>query len=235
VQTQDSSEIYHTFEKIQNHRPMTNNPNLMGLLQGALNDNMIDQLSKQLGGADKKQTAAAASGIVATLVGALAQNASTAEGAQSLNKALERDHDGSVLNDLMGALTGKSQAVNPRAVNGTGILDHVLGNRQSGAVQMISKLSGLDASKTNNLMAMLAPVVLGSLGKAKREQGLDVAGIVSMLSGTVSSQQQGNPTMNLIMSFLGNKKGGGQQSGNLMGDVAKVGMNLLGGFLKGKR
>ena len=213
---------------------MTNNPNLMGLLQGALNDNMIDQLSKQLGGVDKKQTAAAASGVVATLVGALAQNASTAEGAQSLNKALERDHDGSVLNDLMGALTGKSQTCSQRALNGAGILDHVLGNRQSGAVQMISQLSGLDSNKTNSLMAMLAPVVLGSLGKAKRDQGLDVAGIVSMLSGTVSAQQQGNPTMNLIMSFLGNQQGGGK-SGNLMGDVAKVGMNLLGGFLKGKR
>jgi hypothetical protein len=209
---------------------MTNNPNLMGLLQGALNDNMIDQLSQQLGGVDKKQTAAAASGIMATLVGALAQNASTAEGAQSLDKALERDHDGSVLNDLMGALTGNSQVANQRALNGTGILNHVLGNRQSGAVQMISQLSGLDSSKTNNLMAMLAPVVLGSLGKAKREQGLDVAGIVSMLSGTVSAEKQGNPTMNLITGFLDQNN-----DGSIVDDVARIGMKMLGGFLKGKR
>jgi hypothetical protein len=202
----------------------------MDLLQGTLNDGMIDQLSQQLGGVDKKQTAAAASGIVATLMGALAQNASTAEGAQSLNKALERDHDGSILNDVVGMLTGKNQAVNPRAANGAGILEHVLGNRQSGAVQMISQLSGLDSSKTNNLMAMLAPIVLGSLGKAKRDQGLDVAGIVSMLSGTVSTQKQSNPTMNLISSFLDKNN-----DGSIVDDVAKMGMNMLSGFLKKKR
>lgn len=207
-----------------------NSGNLMDLLQGTLNEGMIDQLSQQLGGVDKKQTAAATSGIVATLMGALAQNASTAEGAQSLDKALERDHDGSILNDVVGMLTGKNQAANPRAANGAGILEHVLGNRQSGAVQMISQLSGLDSSKTNNLMTMLAPIILSSLGKAKREQGLDVAGIVSMLSGTVSAQKQSNPTMNLISSFLDKNN-----DGSIVDDVARMGMNMLSGFLKKKR
>ena len=43
--------------------------NLMDLLQGSLSEGMIDQLSQQLGGANKQQTAAAASGIVTTLIG----------------------------------------------------------------------------------------------------------------------------------------------------------------------
>ena len=65
--------------------------NLMDLLQGSISSGMIDQFSRQLGGADKQQTAAAASGIVTTLMGALAKNASSTEGAQALNNALERD------------------------------------------------------------------------------------------------------------------------------------------------
>lgn len=204
--------------------------NLMDLLQGSLSEGMIDQLSQQLGGSDKQKTAAAASGIVTTLMGALAKNASTQEGAQALNNALERDHDGSVLDNIMDIFSGNTQQVNDRALNGSGILNHVLGDRQNGAIDMISKLSGLDSGKTGNLMSMLAPVVLGALGKTKRQQGLDVAGIASLLSGTVSSQKQQNPTMGLVARFLDQ-----DGDGSIVDDVANMGMKILGGFLKRKR
>lgn len=202
----------------------------MDLLQGSLSSGMVDQLSQQLGGADKQKTAAAASGIVTTLMGALAKNASSTEGAQALNNALERDHDGSILEDVMGMLTGNAQVNNDRMLNGSGILNHVLGNKQSGAVDMISKLSGLDSSKTGSLMTMLAPVIMGALGKAKREQGLDMAGIASLLSGTVSAQKQQNPTMNLVTSFLD-----ADGDGSIVDDVANMGMKILGGFFGRKK
>ena len=202
----------------------------MDLLQGSLTPGMVDQLSHQLGGADKQKTAAAASGIVTTLMGALAKNASTTEGAQSLNNALERDHDGSILDDVMGMLTGNAQVNNDRMLNGSGILNHVLGNKQSGAVDMISKLSGLDSSKTGSLMTMLAPVIMGALGKAKQQQGLDMAGIASLLSGTVSAQKQQNPTMNLVTSFLD-----ADGDGSIVDDVANMGMKILGGFFGRKK
>ncbi|MCO6480813.1 MAG: DUF937 domain-containing protein [Phaeodactylibacter sp.] len=203
---------------------------LMAILQGSLSSGMIDQLSQQLGGADKQKTAAAASGIVTTLMGALAKNASSTEGAQALNHALERDHDGSILEDVMGMLGGNAQVGNDRMLNGSGILNHVLGNKQPGAVDMISKLSGLDSSKTGSLMTLLAPVIMGALGKAKRDQGLDVAGIASLLSGTVSAQKQNNPTMNLVTSFLD-----ADGDGSIVDDVANMGMKILGGFFKRKR
>ncbi|MCB0546359.1 MAG: DUF937 domain-containing protein [Phaeodactylibacter sp.] len=204
--------------------------NLMDLLQGSLSSGMIDQLSQQLGGANKQQTAAAASGIVTTLMGALAKNASSTEGAQALNNALERDHDGSILDDVMGMLSGQAQVNNTSMLNGAGILNHVLGNKQSGAVDMISKLSGLDSNQTGSLMTMLAPVIMGALGKAKRQQGLDVAGIASLLSGTVSAQKQNNPTMNLVTSFLD-----ADGDGSIVDDVANMGMKILGGFFRRKK
>lgn len=202
----------------------------MDLLQGSLSSGMIDQLSQQLGGANKQQTAAAASGIVTTLMGALAKNASSTEGAQALNNALERDHDGSILDDVMGMLSGQAQVNNTSMLNGAGILNHVLGNKQSGAVDMISKLSGLDSNQTGSLMTMLAPVIMGALGKAKRQQGLDVAGIASLLSGTVSAQKQNNPTMNLVTSFLD-----ADGDGSIVDDVANMGMKILGGFFRRKK
>ena len=203
----------------------------MNLLQGTLSESMVEQLSNQVGGADKEKTAAAASGIIATLTGALAKNAQTTEGAASLNNALERDHDGSILNDVIGMLSNQqSQGANSSMLNGAGILKHVLGNQQGGAVEMISKMSGLDSGKTGSLMTMLAPVIMGALGKTKRDQGLDMAGIASLLSGTVSEEKQKNPTMNLITSFLDKNN-----DGSIVDDVARMGMDMFSNFLKRKR
>jgi len=206
------------------------NADLMQILQGSLSEDMIDQLSQQIGGADKEKTEAAAAGIISTLTGALAKNASTTEGARSLDNALERDHDGSIMDDVLGMLGGNTQPSNSSMLNGAGILRHVLGNKQSGAVDMISKLSGLDSSKTGSLMTMLAPVLMGALGKTKREQGLDMAGIASLLSGTVSNQKSQNPTMNLVTSFLDS-----DGDGSIVDDVASMGMKMLGGFFSRKR
>lgn len=198
---------------------------LMGLLQGQLSEGMLDQLSQQIGGADKQQTAAAASGIISTLMGGLAKNASSQEGASALSNALDRDHDGSILDDMMGMLSGNTQPNNSSMLNGAGILNHILGNKTNGAVNMISQMSGLDSSKTGNLMSLLAPVVMGALGKTKKDQGLDVSGIASLLSGTMSQQSSQDPTMGLITKFLD-----ADGDGSIIDDVAGIGMKFLGGL-----
>lgn len=207
--------------------------NLLDLLQGQLDEGLIDQLSSQIG-ADRQQTTTAAQGIMSTLLSGLAKNAATPDGASSLANALDRDHDGSVINDLVGMFTGGMQAQQPqqaRALNGAGILNHILGDRQGGAIDMISKVSGLDSSKTGNLMAMLAPVVMGMLGHQKRQQGLDIGGLAGLLSGSVTQQQQsGNPLMNMANRFL-DKDG----DGSALDDVAgMVGKNLLGKLFGGR-
>jgi hypothetical protein len=202
--------------------------NLIDLLQGQLSGGLVDQLSRQIGGADREQTATAAQGIVTTLVSQLARNASTPEGAQSLNNALERDHDGSILDNLTDVLTGNAQPQNQSTVNGLGILKHVLGERQGGVANMVSQMSGLESGKTMQLMGLLAPVVMGMLGKAKNQNGLDVGGIANLLNGTVSQQQQtGNPTVNMISRFLD-----ADGDGSALDDIANMGMKILGGLFK---
>jgi hypothetical protein len=175
---------------------------LTSLMKGQLNDQLISQLSQQLGGVDKKQTATATASILTTLMGAMAKNARSPEGASALNHALEQDHDGGILDNLTSVLTGKAEMVNPRSVNGSGILKHVLGERQSGAVDMISRMSGLDQGKTGSLMTMLAPMVMGMLGKAKQEQNLDAGGVAGMLDGFLNNTRQQKGSMGMITGFL---------------------------------
>ena len=198
---------------------------LSNLIQSQLTDGLIDQLSSQLGGADRAQTTAAATGVLSTLMGAMARNASTPDGAAALNNALERDHDGGILDDVMGMLGGQANA-NSRTTNGAGILNHVLGDRQSGAVDMISKMSGLSGDNTGNLMSMLAPMVMGMLGKAKRQNNLDAGGVSDLLSGFTKKEQANNPVMGLITGFLD-----ADGDGSIIDDVAgMLGKSLLGGM-----
>lgn len=204
---------------------------LSQLIQGQISETLIDQLSGQLGGADRSQTAAATSGILSTLMGAMARNASTPDGASALNNALESDHDGGILDDVMGMLGGQASGVSSRATNGSGILGHILGTQQSGAADMISKMSGLSNDKTGNLMTMLAPMVMGMLGKAKRESNLDAGGVSDLLSGFAKKEQSSNPAMGLITGFLD-----ADGDGSIVDDVAgMLGKGLLSGLFGGKK
>lgn len=202
---------------------------LTQLVQRQLSGQTIDQLSQQLGGVDKQQTAVATSAITSILMSALAKNASSPDGATSLNNALERDHDGSILDNLSGMLTGRNadQAQN-RTLNGSGILGHILGGKQSQVIDMVSGMSGLDKGKTGSLLLMLAPVVMGMLGKAKRQQDLDSGGIGDLLSGFVKNQQKsGDGGLGMLGRILDQ-----DGDGDVADDVMKMGSSLLGGFFK---
>ncbi len=199
----------------------------MDLLQSQLTEGLVDQLSNQLGGADKQQTAAAASGIFSTIMGALSKNAATEDGASSLANALDNDHDGGVLDGFMDILGGGAKPANERSMNGSGILKHILGGKQSGAIEMISKMSGLGGDKAGNLMSMLAPMIMGTLGKAKKEQGMGLEDLTSFLGGSVQNhQKQGGEEMGMIGKFLDQ-----DGDGSIMDDVAGMGMKMFGKWL----
>lgn len=176
---------------------------IMDLLQSQISGGLVEQLANQVGG-DREQVSKATDGILHTLVGALAKNTASNDGASMLANVLDRDHDGSILDDAMGFLSGQKQPANPRMTNGSGIVKHLLGDNQSGALDMISKLSGLDSGKAGNLMSMLAPIVMGALGKHKRQSGLDASGIASLLTNTVNThkEQSPSPIMNMVTGFL---------------------------------
>ena len=196
---------------------------LMSLLQGHLTPEVINQMSQETGAAPE-QTATAAEGILSTLLGGLAKNAQGG-GADGLLSALDRDHDGSILDDVMGLVSGAGQANAPSAMNGAGILSHVLGDQAGGAAEMISKATGVNENGVLGMMVKLAPLVMGVLGQQKQQQGLDASGLAGLLGGSVQ-QQSSNPLMQMATRFL-DKDGDGSMVDDLMG---MVGSKLMGGL-----
>jgi len=210
---------------------------LIQILQSQLSDDMLGQISQQIG-ADKEQTAVAANGVFATLVGGLANNASSESGLASLGAALDRDHDGSVLDDLMGMVGGMMQggdtAAAPNALNGAGILGHILGDRQEVAAQQISQSSGLNVGQIMKLLPILAPIVMSVLGRAKSSGGLDLGGLANILMGSAQNAQSGG-FGDLIGSVLGGVLGGGQQQQPQQQSGGDLFGQILGGIFGGKR
>ncbi len=186
--------------------------NLMDVLQGQLSDDMVAQMSDHIG-AEPQQTAQAANGIFATLLGGLANNASSEGGLSALGSALDRNHDGSMLDDVMsmvgGMLSGSGQTSS--ATNGVGMLGHILGNNQEPAAAQIGESSGLSMSQVMKLMPILAPIVMNVLGKAKSQGGLNLGDLAGVLMGSANQTQQQSGMGGLLGSVLGSVLGGGQQ------------------------
>ncbi|NJC27919.1 DUF937 domain-containing protein [Neolewinella antarctica] len=292
-------------------------------LRTQIDGGLIDVLSQQTG-ADKVQTTKATSATISAMMGAMARNASTPDGANSLAGALDRDHDGSILDmiggmmqqgrqapgqgmptggglmdlvnamttgqsssggsgggllgSILGGLTGGGKARQPqgggglggllggmmrqtqgsdgggmgdllggllggrqagtseqippqfrKTMNGGGILDHVLGGRKEETAREISENSGLSLSKVLPLMATLAPILLGMMGKAKRQTNTDAGGLGGALTDMVTRSQanprQNAPDLGLAGSIL-DRDGDGQ----IMDDILGMGTKMMGGY-----
>ncbi|MGH9752508.1 MAG: DUF937 domain-containing protein [Blastocatellia bacterium] len=158
---------------------------LTGLLNNALNSDTVRQISQRLG-VDERTTNNAIQYALPMLLGGLANNSASQSGAASLLGALDRDHDGSILDDLGGFLNDYLSG------RGTSILSHIFGGREGAVEQGVSQASGLNLSKVGPLLMMLAPVVLGALGRARREEGVGQDNLSRELSAA-AQQTQGNP------------------------------------------
>lgn len=204
----------------------------MDILQGQISDEMLGQISEHIG-AEPQQTAQATNSVFATLLGGLANNASSEGGLSALGAALDRDHDGSMLDDIFGMVGGMMQGgdQSARATNGLGILGHILGDRQESAAQQIGQSSGLSMGQVMKLMPILAPIVMSVLGKAKNSGGLDLGSLAGVLMGGAQQAQQQPGMGDLLGSVLGSVLGGGQQQQSGGGDLLG---SVLGGLF-GKR
>ncbi len=235
---------------------------ILEMLTQQLSGAAVQQMSKQID-ADPASTQKALTAALPMLVGGLARNANQSpEGAQALANALDRDHDGSLLDSLGGLLGGSStggvlgsllgggsggsggggigsllgvagslmgggDASRNRTTDGGSILGHILGGKRSAIEQGVAQSSGLSIDKVSQLLPMLAPLVMGVLGRAKKQQNLDAGGMASMLNQERARVERDTPGMKEggLLSFLDM-----DHDGDVTDDVAKIG-GMLGKFL----
>ena len=137
------------------------------------------------------------------LVTALARNASQPQEAANLHQAVANDHNGSIFDNLMGYLG------NPQSANGAGILGHVFGSQKPTVENNLAQATGMDQSTAGGVLETLAPLVMGSLGQAQQQNGLDASGLSNYLNVQQQEAQATSPdAMNVLSSMLDQNKDG---------------------------
>lgn len=191
---------------------------IANLLQSPVGQQMIGGVVNQLG-INNQQAQLAVSAGIPLLLSALNKNAAGGD-AQNIANALERDHNGSILDNITGYLSGGNFS------DGLGILNHVLGGKQSQVEGAIGKASGLNSGQIAQVLAMIAPIVMGYLGKQKSDNGLDASGVTSLLGNLVGGVSQSNEREMSMIEKLLDQDG----DGSALDDAMDIGSKLLGGL-----
>ena len=215
---------------------------LLDLISGSIDSDALDELGAQIG-ASPQQTGNAIQAALPVLLGALHKNAASPRGAAALAGAIERDHDGSVLDNVAGFFGQPASDSDQRSVH------HILGDRTAPVTNALSRASGLDGAQILQLLAQLAPLVLGALARARQSApassgaaasgggGLgDLLGNArgqlhrsnSGLGGLLGGLLDANGDGSVVDDLLGKAMGGGNGGGGGLG-------GLLGGLLGGRR
>lgn len=195
--------------------------NLIDLLTGNTGNEVATQAENKFG-ISKNQIIALLAVAAPLVISYLKNKSQDSKEAEALNNALDKDHDGSILND--------ASQLEARQGEGNSILSHIFGNDKANVENQLSQNTGISMDKIGPILAMLAPVIMGYIGKEKQQSNVGAGGIGDLLGGILGNasnqaqQQQSNPLNDILGSVLGGGKS--QSSGNPLNDI-------LGSFLGG--
>lgn len=185
-------------------------------LSGPLQGDTLNSIAASVGADPVSVTKGISAGIPA-LIGALATQAKTPEGAANLFDMISKNFDGSLLDNL-GNLTA-----NPLVANGLPFLQGILGNAQGATEDKIAKISGLDTGVVGRLLPILAPIVLSYVGKIIKTQGLNAASLAGFLSDQQGLARAAAPG---LLGWLENIDA--NDDGSVLDDLGRLAGRLFG-------
>ncbi len=211
-------------------------PSIFDSVTEQLSGTNLTQLSQQIG-ADESTTSQAVQAALPMLLGGLARNASSPNGAASLDNALN-DHRGGLMENL-GGLLG-----NAEAGAGAGILGHIFGQKRATVETGVGEATGLKQQQVGKLLMVLAPIVMAALARrqqAHQEQEVPVAGASTIPAGSAGlpdilareaqeAQQRAPAGLGGLLGML-DRDG----DGNPLNDIGRMASGGgLGGLLGGR-
>ncbi|WP_294302018.1 DUF937 domain-containing protein [uncultured Chryseobacterium sp.] len=194
---------------------------LIDLLTGNTGNQVAEQAENKFG-ISKTQIIALLAVAAPLIISYLKNKSQDAHEAEALNNALDKDHDGSILDDV-------SQA-DARQSEGGSILNHIFGEEKPNVENRLSQNTGISIDKIGPILSMLAPVIMGYIGREKQQNNVGAGGLGDLLGGILgnasneSQQHQSNPLNDILGSVLGG--GNSQSSGNPLNDILG---SVLGG------
>lgn len=194
---------------------------LLDLLTGNTSNQVAEKAENKFG-ISRNQIIALLAVAAPLIISYLRNKSQDAKEAEALNNALDKDHDGSILND--------SSQLEARESEGGSILSHIFGGDKQNVENQLSQNTGISIDKIGPVLAMLAPVIMGYIGKEKQQSNVGAGGLGDLLGGILGNAsnqaqaQQSSPLNDILGSVLGG--GQSQSSGNPLNDILG---SVLGG------
>jgi len=154
---------------------------LKSILGSVMQNKMSQVIADKTGMSTAQVNSAIAVGLPMILAG-MAKNASANEGAESLNKALDKHVNSSVVDDP------SELASDSTAQDGNKIINHVFGSNSGDIMDTIASKIGTDKQSIQRLMVILAPIAMAYLARQKKQDNLDAAGVKDTLQKTESPE-----------------------------------------------
>ena len=176
--------------------------NLLDMAKSYFNNELVNQASSSLGESEGG-ISKALSAIIPSVIGGLADKASSSEGASAVAKMATEQNESGILNsigsflhhDSNGGLLSKS----------SGIISSLFGGGQSNMLtSLISNFAGVKSSSVGSLLSMAVPTVLGLLGRHTKENNISASGLSSLLSSQKSAAMSALPAGFNLSSITGN-------------------------------
>jgi sporulation protein YlmC with PRC-barrel domain len=152
--------------------------NLVSAISRFLTPELIGKMAS-VSGLDRSTTQSAVGAFVPAILNGLTDLAARPGGARQIADAIAEQPTG-MLSNLAQTLGGASMP----SEKGTGLLSSLFGGGVLNTlVSTLSRFVGIGEGSTRTLMGLLAPVVLGVLGREQRAAGLETGGLARMLMG----------------------------------------------------
>lgn len=156
--------------------------NIFELLKNEFSDEIVDRLAAFIG-LDTDKIKAGLSAIFPALLGALVNKGSTSQGASEIFDMIRKGGYGAdTLKGLSSAFSG-GEATREMMASGAGLLDGILGTRGPKVLDWIAGAGGIGKDSASSLTRLVAPAVMGLLGKQVQSSNLNATGLGSLLAG----------------------------------------------------
>jgi len=195
------------------------NSEVTNLLKNLIKAEVIKGIS-QNAGTEVPQTTTAVKTAMPRFIEALAKNSSSDDGAKSLSEALDQ-HDGSVLGNILGAIGD-----NNTKTDGAKILQHVFGSGEAAIVGDMASKAGISSAQATGILETVAPLIMESLGKTKKDEGLGAGDISGLLTGLLGGQGGGSVLLNLLDA---------NKDGDIKDDLWAMFIRWIMSFFTGKK
>jgi hypothetical protein len=182
---------------------------LIGMIASQLGGPAVSQIAQQIG-SDSGTTQSAINMALPMMLSAMGNHAADDSGADELHQAAQ-NNDSSIIDNVMGFL-GDSAG----GSMGSAIINQFLGGNSNTIANVVGQQSGIGSGQAMQLMAILAPIVMGALGKSSQTNGLDASGIAQLL-GSAAGSSGGNDLLGMATKMLD-----ADGDGNVIEDISSL-------------